>query len=622
MPRSKIRRTKTTVEKPRAKQPLKTYGSQGRDIFEFHVASDGELDLTTPKPPRFEESKQKRNQNTYGNTGALSSSDTKVLELSVDSTEKSILSGSSMPPRALKSTSTEHPQGLDGTTVLKPVSGPGPFGLESLYSDEKMPIATIPSRGQAGELDFPGEGANPSRKRSRDEMEATNGQHTVLTEPSSSASVFSPNKTITVARRSLSISSPRADCVIEDRMMSLHSNTYTSTERGDHAGPLPQQVQNDQLLDELSLSVPTASVTSKCQTKPQKNLDFSDRFGDEPDSDDNAIGLPKDNYQPRPSKSRSGHGNGGLLIPADYSKRPEAVPKKKRKLSRRKTTAFHELIPKEEHEEEEDEVVNQADFEAPKFKALKLVTEQDELDLKNTDKAEVDQGLIERELESIGKTTGSTKQRGRPKKVAMIESLGHETSEHEDQTPPVGPTTTEVSMPENEANPQLAKRPTESKKQRGRPKKGAAETSKGKSPEAIDASIERDVAPEKPYQPTAAKKLGKKGRNAQGPIAISEELIQDSDDDSDAADDGGSVPNRVLEDTQGNVQPPKPSEKAAASPSPSKTKSVPPETPHKQGSLSKGPDKHSPISSGKVSYRVGLSKRQRIAPLLRIVRKS
>ena len=609
------------MEKPRAKQPLKTYGSQGRDIFEFHVTSDGELESTTATQRRFQESKQKRSQNTYGRTGALSSGDTEVLELRVDSTDKSFLSGSSMPPLALKSTSTEHPPGLDGTTVLKQVSGPGLFGSESLYSDEKMPIAAMPSRGQAGELDFPDEGAHSSRKRSRDEMEATNGQHTGLTEPSSSASVFSPNNTITVARRSLSFSSPRKDCVIEDRIMPLHSNTPTLTDICDHAGPLPQQVQNDEVLDELSLLVPAASVTSKCQIKTQKTREFSDRRGNELDSEDNAIGLPKDAYQPRPSKSRSGLGNGELLIPADYSKKPEAISKKKRKLSRRKTTAFHELIPKEELGEEEDEIVNLASFETPKSKALKLITEQDELHLENTGKAGIDQEFIQRELESIGKPTGSTKQRGRPKKVAIIESLERETSEHEGQTPAVAPTA-KTSMPENETGPQSAKKPTESKKQRGRPKKGATETSKGKSPEANDATIERDVEPEKPEHPTAAKKLRKKGRNTGGTMATSEELIRDSDDDFDAADEGGSVPIRVLEETQGNVMPSKPSERAASSPSPSKPKSVPPETPYKQGSLSKGSDKHSPISSGKVAYRVGLSRRQRIAPLLRIVRKS
>ncbi|KAE8409875.1 hypothetical protein BDV37DRAFT_1485 [Aspergillus pseudonomiae] len=67
----------------------------------------------------------------------------------------------------------------------------------------------------------------------------------------------------------------------------------------------------------------------------------------------------------------------------------------------------------------------------------------------------------------------------------------------------------------------------------------------------------------------------------------------------------------------------------------------PPETPKKSGSepktpstapgaadtdasgngASKGPGKHSPISTGKVPYRVGLSRRARIAPLLKIVRR-
>ena len=609
------------MEKPRAKKPLKTYGSQGRDIFELHVTSDGELHPTTPKRPRFEESRPKRSQTTYGRTGALSSSNTEVLELGLDSTDNNALSGSSMAPLAFASTSTEHPPGLDGATVLKPVSGQGPFELESLYSEEKMFIGAMPPQDQAIELDFPDEKASSSRKRSRDEMEATNGQHTGLTEPSSSASVFSPNKTITVARKSLSFSPPREDCVIEEPVMPLHPDTHTVTETRDHAGPLPKQVQNDELLDELSLSVPAATVTSKCQIKHQKNPEFSDRRGDELDSDDNAIGLPKDNYQPRPSKSRSGHGNGELLIPADYSKRPEALSKKKRKLSRRKTTAFHELIPKEELEDVEEKLVNKASFEAPKSKIPKFVTEQDEQHVENMDKAEVNQEINERGLEPIGKPTGSTKQRGRPKKLAMIESLEHETTKFEEEVSPAR-STTEDSMPENEAGPQLAKQATESKKQRGRPKKGAAETSKAKSSEANNASIERDVEPEESNNPTAVKHLHKKGKGTGGTIAISEELIQDSDDDFNAVDEGGSVPTRILEETQGNAIPSKPTKKAASSPSPSKSKSAPPEIPNKQGSLSKGPDKHSPISSGKVLYRVGLSKRQRIAPLLRIVRKS
>lgn len=71
------------------------------------------------------------------------------------------------------------------------------------------------------------------------------------------------------------------------------------------------------------------------------------------------------------------------------------------------------------------------------------------------------------------------------------------------------------------------------------------------------------------------------------------------------------------------------------------TNENPPETPKKSGSepktpstapgaadadasgkgANKGPGKHSPISTGKVPYRVGLSRKARIAPLLKIVRR-
>ncbi|KAF3490837.1 uncharacterized protein GIQ15_00354 [Arthroderma uncinatum] len=59
-----------------------------------------------------------------------------------------------------------------------------------------------------------------------------------------------------------------------------------------------------------------------------------------------------------------------------------------------------------------------------------------------------------------------------------------------------------------------------------------------------------------------------------------------------------------------------PGDNAGEEPKPAK----PIETPKKQ--VSKGPDKHSPITiTTKVAYRVGLSRKARIAPLLKIVRK-
>jgi hypothetical protein len=57
-------------------------------------------------------------------------------------------------------------------------------------------------------------------------------------------------------------------------------------------------------------------------------------------------------------------------------------------------------------------------------------------------------------------------------------------------------------------------------------------------------------------------------------------------------------------------------------PEPQTTKETPTQTPTKREvDKEKGPDKHSPLQSGKVPYRVGLSRRMRIEPLLKIVKK-
>ena len=75
-------------------------------------------------------------------------------------------------------------------------------------------------------------------------------------------------------------------------------------------------------------------------------------------SDDPAIGLPKDQYQPRPSRSRGGDKANDLLIPESFSKRPEALLKEKRKAkNRRKTTALEKPTPKIEVEDEDEEEV-------------------------------------------------------------------------------------------------------------------------------------------------------------------------------------------------------------------------------------------------------------------------
>lgn len=80
------------------------------------------------------------------------------------------------------------------------------------------------------------------------------------------------------------------------------------------------------------------------------------------------------------------------------------------------------------------------------------------------------------------------------------------------------------------------------------------------------------------------------------------------------------VQRNVLCEADSNKQP---SQELAGAPptkmNPTASIAPPQQTPTKEAK--KGPDQHSPLQSGKVPYRVGLSKRTRIAPLLKIIRK-
>ena len=642
------------MEKPKQRKPLKTYGSQRRDVFEFRGGSDGEVDVTPQKELDLravmrQKSSTDGNGDKMGNTWALSSGDTEffepransmqhkdpkrgkmagtwalssgdteILSLGVKSTDKEPSTGGSMPPPAMKPTAFEQTQRSETSTVarkLKPTpASPNPTQdtnpFESTYSDGRIPTPTISSQGPGDDQNFQSSDcANTSRKRSRAEMEATDIDQSGLIEPSSSASVLSSGETTMVDKGT------QPAIVAQEGKTTEDSGTSTTK-------PIvlfPQLLQNDDGQDELSLPVTTSESASKGQVKTSKEKDKGRNHMDELGSDDTGIGLPKEHYQPRPSKSRSGRGDDGIIVPADYSKRPEAIVKKKRKLSRRKTTAFHELIPKEE---DEDEIVTWPSLRPPGSKAIETIKEQDELDLEEKEKAKNIHDGCEPEDKPTAKPTVPAKQRGRPKKRANEASENRSTGddgldvqEKEGQEKRKG---TEPDS-EPEAEPKPATKPTESKKQRGRPKKGAAEASNTKtSDEKQDELDQSNPAPTKAKADVTSKKPRNKGETLK---AISEELIHDSDDDPLAADESEELPRNILHETQGKVVLTKPIEGAHASPSPPKPMSAPPETPHKAVAFHKGPDKHSPISSGKVAYRVGLSKRARIEPLLRIVRK-
>lgn len=135
-------------------------------------------------------------------------------------------------------------------------------------------------------------------------------------------------------------------------------------------------------------------------------------------------------------------------------------------------------------------------------------------------------------------------------------------------------------------------------KRRGRPSKASVEKS---APIIEDSDMDDDEIE------IAQKPVGKKAQKA--PSKSTEIIASDEDDD----DDLGDV------DTihsASRAPPPKPNK------IPAPPQSTPPPKPTKElQTPSKPCTPHSPLQSGKVPYRVGLSKRNRIAPLLKMIRK-
>ena len=607
------------METSNKRKGLRTYGSQGRGIFEFCGGSDGEID--TPREYldiRANKRLKSVEESKIASTWVLGSGDTEVIEPRTSFTDKEVSSESSMPPPATKPTSFEQTQRSETSTVamvLEPTPAtPKPPGdtdsFQPSYSDGRMPTPTMSSRGRGDEANTPDlESAISSPKRSSTEIEFSHLGQPSLAEPNSTTPKPLPGKNVTV-------DTGTQPGTLAHEVQIPELTEYPTTKP---IVLLPQLQQDDDGQDELSLAISTSGTTSKSHVKPSQEKDQSREQVDGLGFDDTTLGLPTELYQPRPSKSRSGRENGQIIIPADYSKRPEAVAKKKRKLSRRKTTAFHELIPKEEYADDEDDIgiSTRRSLKNPGPKAIEPIMEQDELGLEENGKAEEIHRDSEPEDKSTAKPTVSVKQRGRPKN-GVGEAAESKSKSHDEPGPQKKEEQDEVKDTEADSGPEVEPKaptkPNESKKQRGRPRKGAAEASntkvRGKTPDELAQ-----------HEPTSMRNetisLGRKPRNkgiaGEAFKAVSEELVHDSEDKPLAADESEKLSTQILCEIQGNVLLPKPTEGAP--------RSAAPETPHKAARPHKGPDKHSPISSGKVAYRVGLSKRARIEPLLRIVRK-
>lgn len=132
-------------------------------------------------------------------------------------------------------------------------------------------------------------------------------------------------------------------------------------------------------------------------------------------------------------------------------------------------------------------------------------------------------------------------------------------------------------------------------KRRGRPPKASTEKS---APVIEDSDMDDDEIE------TIQKPAGKKAQKAP---SKSKEIVASDEDDDDHDSGDVHAPSRSRP-TKPNIPAP-----PQSTPPPKPTKGL--QTPSKPSTP------HSPLHSGKVPYRVGLSKRNRIAPLLKIIRK-
>ena len=312
---------------------------------------------------------------------------------------------------------------------------------------------------------------------------------------------------------------------------------------------------------------------------------------DELGLDDPIAGLPKERYQPRPSRSRSQRNGEELVVPTDFSKRPEVVARKKGS-KRRKTTALATPSPKfgvdEQNEGDNDSVL-------ASFKGLRK-------------RDRVTEPVLEKVHEGA--------ESGEPGPTAEI---------------PKALSIVAVEVPHkndpslHERTEQVTSSSPQKKKKRGRPRKRTAEneTESTTAPAVTEHETQPDIQ-HLTKSTTTPQQQTRKKRKADSPPPILPDSAAENDDTANPPSD--TEPDTHLSPSEGNSRPKNGAIDDRVSTntdttgqlSPPAKVTIPPETPQKEA---QDPKKHSPLASGKVAYRVGLSKRARIAPLLKIVKK-
>jgi len=582
--RESNRRATTASCEHREKRPLKTYGAKDSpDTTGFYGQSDDEEHPRPHKKSKTGSASSMTNRETSSHQedaivpGDPAPSRVEAMLNNYDGGEEFLTSNWS-----LGSFPSIHTSVQSATTPKTPKT----MGVSGPLRSQQSTIPTIADNTPAA--------SNAAHTTSSSEFNASNG---TISNPTLSTNTpeKGPRPGQNTSRQRSRTEMDNDDGQNEDVCRDQASKASQPSERSIALG------KSLDIIDELSSTASTAKrKASKTSQKPEPApATHSDELG----ADDLAGVLPKEQYQPRPSRSRSNRNDEELVVPEDFSKRPEVLAKKKAS-KRRKTTALARPSPKVEIEDDDDE----------------------------------DQDLIALPPRI------SKKAKSAVEPVVLIPSENNQAEETEQAKAPVDD---EQPLPDEAHLPEKAPHSSPPKKKRGRPRKPTKEQEAATEPPKEDQHPPTDDDEDLPA-PRDLTKKGRKSRtldtntdnSATAPITKGRKkrkannttlaILPDERTETNDAPPPASADelDPHLSQTEGNRRPPPHSTtttaskaKTAADPA---SLTTPPKTPQKAAqpsSAAKGPDKHSPLNSSKVKFRVGLSKRARIEPLLKVVRK-
>ncbi|KAL8776887.1 MAG: hypothetical protein Q9213_008096 [Squamulea squamosa] len=540
------RRTTNSVEETSTKKPKVTYGARkSQDGLAFISNSDDEASVRPSKRAR-----RTADSELCNNDGCGDESGDHVTTSSSLGVQETVSEGMrlSAPTPRMNDKSRRYQESL---TAMPP---PEPWASGSTQQDlQSSFVSTVPITGLASS---PRVTVSRTRKRAISEIESPK---IILGEeiaPSSSAPASSPIK---------------------------------RTSRGEDVALSRSREDADGADDELSLSaVVNSPITSRKQTKAiAKSALIEKHELNKLEMDELLPNPPSENYQPRPSRSRSALAADDLVIPKDFSKRPESLAKKKTKS--KLINSAPEAVDQPagaSPKKRQAKAASQADIGS--LNEARIDTDVEELlnvknDLTHDTHTDFEANHVSITKIPSPKPPPPKKSRGRPKKGASVEESVHPALlESVPANKDAGPLTTTITTP--------APAPMPAKRGRKNKKPPAEEKSS-----AIVHKDDMSEDEQKEFIVTSEGVLSDADPNIQPPLESPTTLKEDVPEISKPVSDDSSKPTM--------------STKTLESPS----KSTPAKTEEKK---LPGLGKDSPAR-----YRVGLSKRQRIAPLLRVVRK-